>query len=151
MLKSFIEENVSSSVQWNFLVSFLIYLSGNCTGTQFVPDQSNVLAKPAETAVWWKKIRYSCSHSPRIQPAYILALVCRSLCGEIIQNQSKGKVQCVQVTVWPSQCMGFYEFIMVLLSVLLRINISLVCTIRICILWFVFRCHIFYQIEAFLK
>lgn len=54
-------------------------------------DQSNVLAKPGGTAMWWKKMRYSCSHSPRIQPAYILALVCRSLCGEVVQNQSKGK------------------------------------------------------------
>lgn len=104
MFKSFVEENVSLSCSVAFLMSFLVYLGGHFT--QFVPDQSNVLAKPGGTAMWWKKMRYSCSHSPRIQPAYILALVCRSLCGEVVQNQSKGKVQCEQVTG-----MGFNEFI----------------------------------------
>ncbi|XP_061163319.1 rab3 GTPase-activating protein non-catalytic subunit-like isoform X1 [Saccostrea echinata] len=54
-------------------------------------DKSNVLAKPNKPAIWWKKIRYSCAHNSNVQAAYILALVCRSLCVQIIENQSKGK------------------------------------------------------------
>nr|XP_022332543.1 rab3 GTPase-activating protein non-catalytic subunit-like isoform X2 [Crassostrea virginica] len=54
-------------------------------------DPCNVLTKQGAMAVWWKKIRYSCSHSPHLPPAYILALVCRSLCVEVIENQSKGQ------------------------------------------------------------
>ncbi|XP_055995292.1 rab3 GTPase-activating protein non-catalytic subunit-like isoform X2 [Ostrea edulis] len=94
--------NISPTLLVDLLV--LYWLSSEQRTLQMIPnlhrilkvlvsitDKSNVLAKSTDCALWWKKLRYSCSHSTNIRPAYILALVCRSLCVEVIENRSKGK------------------------------------------------------------
>lgn len=105
MFKSFVEENVSLSCSVAFLMSFLVYLGGHFT--QFVPDQSNVLAKPGGTAMWWKKMRYSVvtAHASSPPTSWLLCV------GHCVGKLSKTSPR-ERYSVNKSQCMGFNEFIM---------------------------------------